>query len=177
MSSWVCASRPVSVRWAMKFGRDAELAFEEFSATGLPPFPYKQLKKTLERQTLLNSSPRKVQSVDMRDWFASVLTKETKKLDACWVAAARTVLLAARSPRAGRINAKLHGRSWCADSTGAACMLAGWANLACTALRKIIKKYNKQCGAMHGRFDVDEDGTLHFHHGRIRREILSLAQW
>ena len=77
----MCASRPVSVRWAMKFGRDADLAFEEFSATGLAPFPYKQLKKTLKRQTLLNSSPRKGQSVDMRGWFASVLTKETKKLD------------------------------------------------------------------------------------------------
>ena len=180
----------------MKFGQHAAVAFQEFGDT-LPEFPYKRLKKALKREDLTNRKIRGPRpsgiggggegsgdeegsvgegGTDMRQWFARLLTKETKRIDAVWVAAAKNALLAARYPTAGAAFVKLRGQRWCAEPVTAAEKLAAWAQLSRTGLRKIIKKYNKRCGEAHGHIVALETGTLHFNHGRIRTEILNLAK-
>ena len=107
---------------AMKFGQQSEQAFKEYASLGLPPFPYKKLKKALKHADARNSDPQSQQSIDLRDWFSALLARETKRVDTAWAAAARAVLLAVRSPRAGGMYAKVVGKGWCAETADAAGM-------------------------------------------------------
>ena len=52
---------------AMKFGQQSEQAFKEYASLGLPPFPYKKLKKALKHADARNSDPQSQQSIDLRN--------------------------------------------------------------------------------------------------------------
>ena len=157
----------------MKFGHTAERAFGELvSETGLPPFPYKSLKKALKSHAADVRVP-----ADVRSSFIKLLTKETKRVDERWAAAARCVLLVTRTPRVSGAYLMITGRSsWCRDPVAAAGKLDAWAELARTGLRKIIKKYNKRLGSQCGQLAILPGDGIRFSCGCTRTEIESLAR-
>ena len=126
----------------MKFGKKAA---EEFGAlrvtTGCSPFPYGVMKKMLKKSSEATSKD------DIPARFFHRLQIETRRADRQWSFAARAVVLAARSPApmAPLLQHTIVPGDNVALAEKAKALLA-WANLAREALRKIVKKYNKQYG-------------------------------
>ena len=168
----------------MKFGKTSAAAFSTLEI-GLPPLPYKELKKQL------HSEQKKcaVSRFDIQATFLKTLTKMLRWLDMRWAIAANSLLVAARRPMMtsalAPVLAKLGGsrgrrlaRWWRSDEAlhTRAHKLDVWAQLSREGVRKIVKKYNKQCGAEHGSLPVCPIGGLRFVSSRLRTEIEILAR-
>ena len=147
----------------MKFGKLCEEACVELeNQARIPPFPYKRLKKQLNKAE---------DAQDGRQEFARVLEVEMKMVDKAWKQAARSVIKSACAPRMSAALAHIGlGRL----PVAAAPALAEWASLARIGLRKIKKKYNKRLGARFGPLK-QEASSFAFVASSERTEIQALA--
>ena len=134
----------------MKFGKHVENSYSKLHATGLTPFSYKSFKKMIKRF----ESEARCGEPNVRDTFMARLRDEAKSIDTQWAAAAHCVILASRSPSAMASYLNKRGMSWCLETATAAHKLQIWALNTHTCVNKLLKKYNKRCGNMHGVCDA-----------------------
>lgn len=153
----------------MHFGKHCEARFAATS-TGLPSFPYKYLKKQLKLLLLAEDNDPKKKAA----FFAEV-AKILRRLEHKWSEAARLTLFAVRSPRTASLLYKVKFGIQ-TDAGESAVKLVQWADLATDALRKLIKKYNKQCAARYGGVAMYHGHEISFVRGRMRTELEALVQ-
>lgn len=150
----------------MKFGKECE---ERFARLGLdlPPFPYKAAKKKLKEVDGKSTSVEP--AAHAGEEFLLFLERNLRMLDAEWSHAARVVIRAEVAPiKAAALAFISVSRQSKADAT----MLAAWARLSREALRKILKKANKQLGTS---YTFDTLPPLALICSRTRTEIEHLA--
>jgi len=135
----------------MKFGKTAEAAFATIAAEGVSAFPYRRMKKQLNT-TISNHAGN---SVHIRHMFLEALQLEVRACDREWQDAAQAVTR--QRARVAWMPHTFYRRlrdDTTADLSERAQRLEEWSKLAQEALRKLIKKYNKKCGASCGSLDL-----------------------
>jgi len=135
----------------MKFGKTAEAAFATIAAEGVSAFPYRRMKKQLN-MTISNHAGN---SVHLRRTFFEALQLEVRTCDREWQSAAQAVMR--QSARVTWMPRSFYRRlreETGTDVSERAQRLEEWSKLAHEALRKLIKKYNKKCGASCGMLDL-----------------------
>jgi len=166
-----------TARRPMHFGKHCQQRFSDACPTlFLPALPYKELKKRLK--PLLDGPPSDAAAAAAAASFFAFAEEVLKVVDSHWSTASTITLRAAQSPVIGtswRPTSSRRRRANLADRHAGE--LEAWAALACEALRKILKKYNKRCGASHGyRTAWPEPDRFAFVRSGIRTQIASLAR-
>lgn len=148
----------------MKFGKLYEDNYQSIGLD-LPPFPYRAAKKklkALQREANPNASPV----------FLSDLEKRTRTIDHLWKRAVWGVIRNAVAPRKAAVLTRI-GLARPTTSEDAA-RLDAWARLSREAMRKILKKANKQLGTAVG-LDTLPGEPFAFVCSRTRTELEYLA--